>query len=34
VEPDERFKPKLADKSWSVNKTAKAKPAKGRRKEL
>lgn len=34
VEPDERFRPKHAAQPWSVNKTAKAKPAKGRRKEL
>ena len=33
VEPDERFKPKHADKAWSVDGTAKAKPAKGRQKK-
>ena len=33
VEPDERFKPKRPTEPWSVNKTAKAKPAKGRHKE-
>jgi AhpD family alkylhydroperoxidase len=33
VEPDERFKPERPAEPWSVNKTAKAKPAKGRQKE-
>ena len=33
VEPDERFKPTRPAEPWSVNKTTKAKPAKGRRKE-
>ena len=33
VEPDERFKPKRAAEPWSVGKTVKAKPARGRRKE-
>jgi AhpD family alkylhydroperoxidase len=33
VEPDERFKPKRATEPWSVNKTAKAKPARGRQKK-
>ena len=33
VEPDERFKPKRPAVPWSVGKTAKAKPAKGRHKE-
>ena len=33
VEPDERFKPKHTDKTWSVTKTAKAGPAKGRQKK-
>ena len=33
VEPDERFKPKHADKAWSVGKTASGKPAKGRQKK-
>jgi hypothetical protein len=33
VEPDERFKPKRRAEPWSVNKTTKAKPAKGRQKK-
>jgi AhpD family alkylhydroperoxidase len=33
VEPDERFKPKRPAAPWSVNKTAKAKPARGRQKK-
>ena len=33
VEPDERFKPKRPSAQWSVGKTAKAKPAKGRHKQ-
>ena len=33
VEPDERFKPKRPAEPWSLERTVKAKPAKGRRKE-
>ena len=33
VEPDERFKPKRPSEPWSLNKTVKAEPAKGRQKK-